>query len=75
MNTEQFKGKWTQFKGELKKKWANFTDDDLTRIEGDYDKFRGALQERYGDKKEEVSKWVDDWYTQSKTPAGTQSPR
>lgn len=75
MNTDQFKGKWNQFKGELKKKWGQFTDDDLTKIEGDYDKFKGSLQERYGDKKEEVSRWADDWYNQSKNPAGTESKR
>lgn len=75
MNADQFKGKWAQFKGELKKKWGNFTDDDLMKIEGDYDKFKGSLQERYGDRKEEVSRWVDDWYTQSQKPGATQSGR
>ena len=27
LNEDQLKGKWKQFKGELKKKWGNFTDD------------------------------------------------
>jgi uncharacterized protein YjbJ (UPF0337 family) len=77
MNADQFKGKWMQFKGELKKKWGNFTDDDLTKIEGDYEKFKGSLQERYGDKKDEVSRWADDWHnqSQSKSPSATQSTR
>ena len=64
MNADQFKGKWVQFKGEVKKQWGEFTDDDLMQIEGNYDKFVGRVQERYGDKKEEVVKWADDWYTQ-----------
>ena len=29
MNADQLKGKWVQFKGELKQKWVKFTDDDL----------------------------------------------
>ena len=29
MNADQFKGKWMQFKGELKKQYGKFTDDDL----------------------------------------------
>ena len=62
MNADQFKGKWGQFKGEVKKQWGNLTDDDLTQAEGDYDKFVGRVQERYGDKKEEVVRWADDWY-------------
>lgn len=63
MNNDQFKGSWKQFKGELKKKWGELTDDDLLEAEGDYDKFLGVVQKRYGDQKEAVSKWVDDWYS------------
>lgn len=62
MNRDQFKGMWKEFKGELKKQWGKFTNDDLRQIEGDYDKFMGALQKRYGDQKEEVSRWVDEWF-------------
>ena len=64
MDRDQFKGSWKQFKGELKKKWGQFTDDDLLEAEGDYDKFIGVVQKRYGDKKEEVSRWADEWYSQ-----------
>jgi uncharacterized protein YjbJ (UPF0337 family) len=62
MNQDQFKGRWSQFKGELKKKWGQLTDDDLLQIEGNYDKFIGTVQTRYGDRKDEVKKWVDQWY-------------
>jgi uncharacterized protein YjbJ (UPF0337 family) len=62
MNSDKFKGKWMQFKGELKKQWGKFTDDDLTQIEGDYDKFIGKLQERYGEKRDDVKKWAEEWY-------------
>jgi uncharacterized protein YjbJ (UPF0337 family) len=62
MNQEQFKGSWQQFKGEIKKKWGKFTDNDLLEAEGDYDKFLGIVQKRYGDKKEEVERWAEDWY-------------
>jgi len=58
-----FKGSLQQFKGELKKKWGQLTDNDLMEAEGDYDKFLGVVQKRYGDKKEEVSKWADEWYS------------
>ena len=68
LNEDQFKGKWKQFKGELKKKWSDFTDDDLLYIEGRQDKLDGKIQERYGDRKVEVKKWVDEWFEQNKTP-------
>jgi uncharacterized protein YjbJ (UPF0337 family) len=67
INEDQFQGKWKQFKGELKKKWGNFTDDDLLYIEGRRDKLDGKIQERYGDRKEEVNKWVDEWFEKNKT--------
>lgn len=62
MNQDQFKGRWTQFKGELKKQWGKITDDDLQQIEGNYQKFQGTLQAKYGDQKEEVSRWADQWF-------------
>jgi len=62
MNADQLKGKWTQFKGELKQQWGKFTDDDLQQIEGNYDKFVGKVQERYGDQKDELMKWADQWH-------------
>ena len=65
-NEDQLKGKWKQFKGELKKKWGDFTDDDILYIEGSRDKLEGKIQERYGDRKDEVRKWIDDWFEQNK---------
>lgn len=62
MNADTFKGQWNQFKGELKRQWGKLTDDDLTQIEGNYDKFIGKVQERYGDQKDEVMGWADNWH-------------
>lgn len=61
MNSETFKGQWKQLKGALKQQWGKFTDDDLLQIEGDYDKFVGKVQERYGDTKDEVVRWAEQW--------------
>jgi len=62
MNQDQFGGQWKQFKGDLKKQWGKLTDDDMLQIEGNYDKFQGKLQERYGDRKAEVQSWTDEWF-------------
>ena len=61
MNRDQFKGSWRQFKGDVKKKWGHFTDNDLLEAEGDYDKFLGVAQKRYGDQKDEVQRWTEEW--------------
>ena len=69
MNADHLKGKWTQFKGELKQKWGEFTDSDLQEIGGNYEKFIGKVQERYGDKKSELMKWADTWHQKSAAKA------
>lgn len=61
MNSDQLKGKWNQLKGEAKKQWADLTDDDLLKIEGNRDKFVGVIQERYGRAKDEAEREVDTW--------------
>ncbi len=60
MNQDQVKGKWNQLKGEIKTKWARMTDDDLLEAEGDMDKLAGRIQERTGDKKEDIRKWLKE---------------
>jgi uncharacterized protein YjbJ (UPF0337 family) len=74
MNADQLKGKWMQFKGELKR-YGKFTDDDLQQIEGSYDKFVGKAQDRYGDKKDELMKWADQWYQRSQLGATKEKTR
>ena len=63
MDSDTFKGGWHQFKGELKKQWGKLTDDDLMEADGNYEKFMGIVQKRYGDAKDDVRDWTDDWYS------------
>ena len=75
MNADQFEGKWTQFKGELKQNWGKFTDNDLQQIAGNFEKFIGKVQERYGDQKSELMKWANHWHQESAPEAeGTKAP-
>ena len=61
MNKDILKGKWTQMKGDLRSKWGKLTDDDLTQIQGDAEKFVGKLQERYGHTREQAEKELNDY--------------
>ena len=62
MNEDILKGKWKQFKGEVKKQWADLTDDDLNRVEGEYDQLVGRIQERYGYSREQAEREVNDFF-------------
>jgi uncharacterized protein YjbJ (UPF0337 family) len=59
MNKDVFAGKWKQVKGEAKEWWGELTDDDLTRVEGNFDKLVGVLQERYGYNRERAEEEVN----------------
>jgi uncharacterized protein YjbJ (UPF0337 family) len=61
MNHYDIQGQWEQVKGEAKRRWADLTDDDLTRAEGDKDRLVGALRERYGYSKDQAQREVDEW--------------
>jgi len=61
MNADVFKGKWHQFKGEVKSRWGKLTDDDLDRVSGDTEKLIGRLQERYGYARDQAQREVDEF--------------
>jgi uncharacterized protein YjbJ (UPF0337 family) len=58
MNSDKLKGQWNQIKGELKRKWGQLTDDDLTEAEGDMEKMMGKIQQRTGESRENIQKWL-----------------
>ncbi|PWE16403.1 general stress protein CsbD [Marinicauda salina] len=61
MHADELKGKWTQFVGEVKRRWGKLTDDDLAVVAGDRDKLVGRLQERYGVEKDDAEREVNDF--------------
>ncbi len=48
MNWDQIEGNWKQFKGMVKEKWGQLTDDDLKQAAGKRDQIIAILQKRYG---------------------------
>jgi uncharacterized protein YjbJ (UPF0337 family) len=69
MNTDILKGKWNQLKGGIRSKWADLTDDDIGKIQGDSEKFIGVLQEKYGYSRDQAEREVDDFLNTSSTGA------
>lgn len=61
MNWDIVQGNWTQWKGRLKEKWGDLTDDDLQMLDGKKDQIAGKLQERYGLAKDDAERQLDDW--------------
>jgi uncharacterized protein YjbJ (UPF0337 family) len=60
MNTDKIQGRLKQLKGEIKKRWGQITDDDLTEHEGNLDKLIGRIQERSGESRENIRRWLHE---------------
>jgi uncharacterized protein YjbJ (UPF0337 family) len=61
MDWNRVEGNWKQFKGKVREKWAELTDDDLARMDGKREQFEGVLQERYGQGRDRIREEVDTW--------------
>lgn len=45
----QVEGNWNQFRGVVKEKWNDLTDDEIEQMQGRQDRIVGKIQERYGE--------------------------
>ena len=61
MDWDRVEGNWKQFKGKVKAKWGELTEDDLTQINGNREQLEGKLQERYGYTKDQARQQLDEW--------------
>jgi uncharacterized protein YjbJ (UPF0337 family) len=53
-NSTELRGNWDEFKGKLKQKYAELTDDDVTYEEGKEDEMWGRLEKKLGKAKKEI---------------------
>ena len=51
MNWDRIEGDWKMFKGKVKQKWGQLTDDDLTKINGKREQLQGFLESAMGTQK------------------------
>lgn len=58
-NSKEIKGNWNEFKGKLKQKYAELTDDDLLYEEGKEDEMWGKLQKKLGKTEKEIKSLFD----------------
>ncbi len=59
MNEDVLKGKWKELKGNVKEKWGELTDDEMTKIDGQQEQLVGILQAKYGYSKEKAQEEYD----------------
>jgi uncharacterized protein YjbJ (UPF0337 family) len=55
MNRDQVEGRWDEFTARVKKQWGKLTDDEVREAEGNIDKLKAKVQQKYGDSREQVA--------------------
>lgn len=58
MNDLTIKGNWNEFKGKLKQKFGELTDQDLKVKEGELEELMGRIQKATGKSKDEIKKEI-----------------
>lgn len=56
----RLEGNWNEWKGRLRSKWGDLTDDDLDRAQGDTERLVGIIQQRTGEKVENINRRLDE---------------
>jgi len=64
INVQGLQGQWNQLKGEVKKRWGQLSDDDLKWSGGNIDQLVGRIQQRTGETRESIEKYLDQLTSQ-----------
>ncbi|HVT27236.1 MAG TPA: CsbD family protein [Lacipirellulaceae bacterium] len=57
---EQLMGNWNQFKGKIKQKWGQLSDDELNEAEGNFDQLVGLIQQKTGETRSYIERTLSD---------------
>lgn len=60
MSWDRVEGNWKVFKGKLREKWGDLTDDELEQMKGKRDELVGKIQTKYGEEKAKIERELDD---------------
>ena len=60
INAQALQGQWNQVKGQVRERWGQLTDDDLQIHGGNIDQLVGRIQQRTGETREAVERFLTD---------------
>jgi len=60
INTQELQGQWNKLRGQVKEKWGQLTEDDLQIHGGNVDQLIGKIQQRTGEGRETVEKFLNE---------------
>jgi len=60
INAQELQGQWNKLRGQVKERWGQLTDDDLQIQGGNIDQLVGKIQQRTGETRESIEKFLTD---------------
>src|ERR1700704_6373778 len=62
---EKVIGNWNQFKGKVKQRWGQLTDDELSEVEGNFDQLVGLVQQKTGEARQHIERTINELSSQA----------
>jgi uncharacterized protein YjbJ (UPF0337 family) len=67
INAQELQGQWNKLRGQVKERWGQLTDDDLQIQGGNVDQLVGRIQQRTGEGREAIEKFLTEATSQGAT--------
>lgn len=58
MNTRTLQGHWKEIKGKVREKWSELTDDELGRVQGNYEQLVGLIERKTGTARSQIERYL-----------------
>ncbi len=63
INAQELQGQWSKLRGQVKEHWGQLSDDDLTIQGGNIDQLVGRIQQKTGETREAIERYLTDLTT------------
>lgn len=74
MRNDILKAQWKQVRGRVQQMWGELTDDDLARINGNWDQLVGKIEEKTGQLRMDIENRLSDLLETFQDASGDRPP-
>ena len=60
MNQQALKENWKEIKGKVREKWGDLTDDEMSRVQGNYEQLIGLIERKTGTTRAQIERFLSN---------------